>query len=51
MTEKLGMLSLAYLIMEQSPLRFLELTDVFQQQHQHAVGLQLLAVMEVKNLE
>ena len=51
MTEKWVMLSLVYLIMEQSPLRFLELTDVFQQQHLLAVELQLLAVMEAKNLE
>lgn len=51
MTEKLDMLSLAYLIMEQSRLRFLGLTDVFQRLHQHAVELQLLVVMEAKNLE
>ena len=51
MTEKWDMLSLVYLIMEQSPLRFLELTDVFQRQHQHAVEQLLLAVMEAKNLE
>ena len=45
------MLSLACLIMEQFPLRFLGLTDVFQRLHQHAVELQQLVVMEAKNLE
>ena len=45
------MLSQVYLIMEQSPLHFLALTDVFQQQHLLAVEQQLLAVMEAKNLE